>query len=167
MADRVEPITTLQLRNDWKEYPSIDNANGKILRKVPPAVRFIIITTYYRNYNTSYQNVHRFSRRHRIWALPPAQSAKLLSSLLQLAAAESWVALEKVHGSNFCFATNGETITAARRNAVLDPVETFYDWQKVLSKIKEKVMKAFAAVKEIDPDAQKYDLLKLGKLKSV
>jgi hypothetical protein len=44
------------------------------------------------------------------------------------------VALEKVHGSNFCFITNGTELLAARRNALLDPVETFYSWQVVRAK---------------------------------
>jgi hypothetical protein len=44
------------------------------------------------------------------------------------------VALEKVHGSNFCFISNGTDLLAARRNALLDPVETFYSWQRVRDK---------------------------------
>jgi len=47
------------------------------------------------------------------------------------------VALEKVHGSNFCFITNGAELLGARRNAVLDPVETFYSWQLVRDKYAE------------------------------
>jgi hypothetical protein len=78
---------------------------------------------------------------------------------------EKWIALEKVHGSNFCFIVghefedhqNGDErakdsphdieIIGARRTAVLQPYETFFGWQEVRDRIKEQLKSLFLETK--------------------
>lgn len=45
-----------------------------------------------------------------------------------------WVAMEKIHGSNFSFITDGHTIACSRRNSLLAEHETFYNFQVVREK---------------------------------
>jgi hypothetical protein len=61
------------------------------------------------------------------------------------------VALEKVHGSNFCFISNGTDLLAARRNALLDPVETFFSWQLLRDKYATAFHELYRLVRDL-PD---------------
>jgi hypothetical protein len=49
---------------------------------------------------------------------------------------KKWIALEKVHGSNFCFLYNGTELVCCRRTGPLDPFETFYNFQEARDKVK-------------------------------
>jgi hypothetical protein len=45
------PTTPVGLKDAWKEYPSIDNASGRVIKKVNPKVptSFIFIFIFYFN----------------------------------------------------------------------------------------------------------------------
>ena len=58
------------------------------------------------------------------------------------------VALEKIHGTNFSFLTNGIDVECCRRSDILKSDENFYNWQNILNKYKSNVIKLFGLVKE-------------------
>eukprot|EP01102_Stenamoeba_stenopodia_P016441 TRINITY_DN5751_c0_g1_i2.p1 TRINITY_DN5751_c0_g1~~TRINITY_DN5751_c0_g1_i2.p1 ORF type:complete len:413 (+),score=116.85 TRINITY_DN5751_c0_g1_i2:188-1426(+) len=71
------------------------------------------------------------------------------------AARDDWIALEKVHGSNFCFVVGEKKgdkqvieIVGARRNAVMQDCETFFGWQGVRDKLQHKLRALFASAKQ-------------------
>jgi Rnl2 family RNA ligase len=63
-----------------------------------------------------------------------------------------FVVQEKVHGANFCFATDGETINTGKRTGFIEVGESFYDYEELLERYKEKVIRLFTLVKEKHPD---------------
>jgi len=64
-----------------------------------------------------------------------------------------WIALEKIHGSNFSFLCDGKEIVCCRRNATLDPFESFYGFQQVRDKIKDKIFELFSQIQKKLADA--------------
>jgi Rnl2 family RNA ligase len=50
-----------------------------------------------------------------------------------------WVVMEKIHGANFSFWYDGETLRCAKRSGFISLDENFYDYQVVLEKYGEKV----------------------------
>lgn len=76
---------------------------------------------------------------------------------------EMFVALEKVHGSNFSFYCDGKELHCARRNAMLSPQETFYGWQVARDKYKDGIFEIFKATKEINPDIERQGMGKCTK----
>lgn len=54
-----------------------------------------------------------------------------------------FVALEKIHGTNFSFLTDGIQIQCCRRSDILKPDESFYNWQNILNNYKFKIIKLF------------------------
>jgi Rnl2 family RNA ligase len=56
---------------------------------------------------------------------------------------ELWVATEKVHGTNFCFVHDGETLTCAKRTSYLKKNDSFFNFQTIVSKHGEKVKMIF------------------------
>jgi len=63
----------------------------------------------------------------------------------------TWVATEKVHGANFSFCTDGETITCAKRTSQLSPGEKFHDWELLLETEKPKILHLFKSVQSTNP----------------
>jgi hypothetical protein len=61
-----------------------------------------------------------------------------------------WVALEKVHGANFCMIHDGTKIYCCRRNDILHEHETFYNFQMIRDKYKDQIAKLFALLAEPD-----------------
>lgn len=56
----------------------------------------------------------------------------------------SWVATEKIHGTNFSFITNGADIKCARRNAILTKYDEFFNYQYILEQYKTKVFSLYS-----------------------
>lgn len=54
-----------------------------------------------------------------------------------------YIALEKIHGSNFCFLCNGNEVVCGKRTSALEPHETFYSFQKVRDKYSKNVESLF------------------------
>jgi Rnl2 family RNA ligase len=63
-----------------------------------------------------------------------------------------FVVQEKVHGANFCFATDGETVSAGKRNGFVEADESFYGHEELLERYNKKVINLFMRVKEKYPD---------------
>jgi Rnl2 family RNA ligase len=59
-----------------------------------------------------------------------------------------FIALEKIHGTNFSFITDGIEVQCCRRSDVLQPDESFFNWQNTLNKYKSNIIKLFELVKE-------------------
>jgi Rnl2 family RNA ligase len=60
----------------------------------------------------------------------------------------TFVALEKIHGTNFSFVTDGENVSACRRTAILKQDESFHHFQKILAENKENVIHLFDSTKQ-------------------
>ncbi|GHT62728.1 hypothetical protein FACS189451_07780 [Bacteroidia bacterium] len=67
---------------------------------------------------------------------------------------QEFVVQEKVHGSNFCFVTDGTAVTAGKRTGFIEADEKFYDYEELFDRYRQKVMDLFAAVKLKHPDMQ-------------
>jgi Rnl2 family RNA ligase len=63
-----------------------------------------------------------------------------------------FVIQEKVHGANFCFATDGKIVTAGKRTGFVETNENFYDHEELLERYSAKIIKMFTLVKEKYPD---------------
>jgi Rnl2 family RNA ligase len=73
-----------------------------------------------------------------------------------------WVALEKIHGANFSFITNGEEINCAKRTGFVEADEVFHNHHLVLENHREKILKVYAALKEKYPEL--YEVAIYGEL---
>jgi Rnl2 family RNA ligase len=59
-----------------------------------------------------------------------------------------FVALEKIHGTNFSFITNGIDVQCCRRSDILKLDESFFNWQNILNKYKQNIINLFGLVKK-------------------
>lgn len=66
----------------------------------------------------------------------------------------TYVVQEKVHGSNLSFITDGKSIQTAKRTDLLDEQEKFYNFQEVRDKYADRILKAFALVKNQFPETE-------------
>ena len=67
---------------------------------------------------------------------------------------QEFVVQEKVHGSNVCFVTDGETVGFGKRTGFVETDEKFYDYEELLERYTPKVIALFSIVKEKFPDSQ-------------
>jgi Rnl2 family RNA ligase len=65
---------------------------------------------------------------------------------------QEFVVQEKVHGSNVCFVTDGQTVNFGKRTGFVESGEKFYDYEKLLERYMSKVTTLFSIVKEKFPD---------------
>ncbi|KAJ6227967.1 hypothetical protein M0813_09382 [Anaeramoeba flamelloides] len=63
-----------------------------------------------------------------------------------------WSVTEKVHGANLALLTNGETIRAGKRKSLLDQNDEFFDYQKVVGRISNKIHQVYMSVKKLFPE---------------
>ena len=63
-----------------------------------------------------------------------------------------FIVQEKVHGANFSFITDGETVFAGKRTGLIEADEKFYDYEKLLERYRPKVLALFTAIKQKYPD---------------
>ncbi len=59
-----------------------------------------------------------------------------------------FVALEKIHGTNFSFITDGNNVSCCRRSNIINPDENFYCWEIILEKYKPNIIELFNLVKQ-------------------
>ncbi|RUS26442.1 hypothetical protein BC938DRAFT_470766 [Jimgerdemannia flammicorona] len=59
-----------------------------------------------------------------------------------------WVVLEKVHGANFAFSTDGLDLVCSKRSAPLAEHEPFYGWQDVRERHREVVTTCWRIMRE-------------------
>jgi len=67
---------------------------------------------------------------------------------------QEFVVQEKVHGSNFCFVTDGVNVSAGKRTGFIEENEKFYDYEELLERYRERVIALFFAVKNKYSDLQ-------------
>jgi Rnl2 family RNA ligase len=72
-----------------------------------------------------------------------------------------FVALEKIHGTNFSFITDGMDISSCRRSAILKPDESFYSSQKILSTHKDKILSLFVETKKYIKNKYNQDIIQI------
>jgi len=60
-----------------------------------------------------------------------------------------FVALEKIHGTNFSFITDGVDVQCCRRSDILKLDENFFSYQNILLVYKNKILKLFNQVQKI------------------
>jgi Rnl2 family RNA ligase len=60
---------------------------------------------------------------------------------------QEFVVQEKVHGSNVCFVTDGETVGFGKRTGFVEAGEKFYDYEKLLERYTPKVIALFSIIK--------------------
>jgi Rnl2 family RNA ligase len=65
---------------------------------------------------------------------------------------KEWIALEKIHGSNFSFLCDGTNVRVARRSALITDNETFFKSDDVLKKYEKDIMIIFNNIKHVIPD---------------
>lgn len=66
-----------------------------------------------------------------------------VSRLLEKA---QWVVMEKIHGANFCFITDGREVRCASRKQVLGPQDDFFGYQAVSARLRQKILDLYALV---------------------
>lgn len=52
-----------------------------------------------------------------------------------------WVVTEKIHGSNFCFTTDGKEIKCAKRNALIEDDKSFFGHKEILKRLTPAILK--------------------------
>jgi len=60
---------------------------------------------------------------------------------------DKWVVLEKVHGANFSFITDGESVKVAKRTDFIKDGENFFYWKKIFDKYKDKIIDLYKEIK--------------------
>ena len=55
----------------------------------------------------------------------------------------SWVVTEKIHGANFCFISDGQSIVCANRKAILADNEDFFHYQVLLERRRTTIERVF------------------------
>ncbi|MDR0691820.1 MAG: RNA ligase, Rnl2 family [Prevotellaceae bacterium] len=58
-----------------------------------------------------------------------------------------YVVQEKVHGANCSFVTDGQTVQFAKRTGVIEPGEAFYDYEELLERYRERIIRLFQRIK--------------------
>lgn len=63
-----------------------------------------------------------------------------------------WVVTEKIHGANFCFVVEGDTVRCANRRALLAESDSFFGFQRVRDALQEQVREVAARVCKACPN---------------
>jgi Rnl2 family RNA ligase len=72
---------------------------------------------------------------------------------LRLLEKAQWVVMEKIHGANFCFLTDGREVRCASRKQMLGPRDDFFGYQAVAARLRQKILDLCALVKASHPEA--------------
>lgn len=67
---------------------------------------------------------------------------------------KEFVVQEKVHGSNACFVTEGETVAFGKRTGFIEAGEKFYDYEELLERYTPKVKALYSTVKNDIPQME-------------
>eukprot|EP01080_Neovahlkampfia_damariscottae_P000789 gene789-9039_t len=81
-------------------------------------------------------------------------SSSLISDF-ELFVNDEWIALEKVHGANFFFVTDGKTVECGKRTSLLQLNSNFFKFQTIFEEHEKKILKVFQLIKEFQPDVTK------------
>jgi len=66
----------------------------------------------------------------------------------------TYVVQEKVHGANCCFVTDGKDVHFAKRTGLMEAGEKFYNYDELLVRYTERVIRLYAEIKENYPDTK-------------
>ena len=61
----------------------------------------------------------------------------------------TWIVTEKIHGANFCFICDGNTIRCAKRKAILQSEDRFFQFQRIKERYSQKFRAEISLVLEI------------------
>jgi Rnl2 family RNA ligase len=92
-------------------------------------------------------------------------SAKYLEKLQHIALSNpnsSWVALEKIHGANFSFIFDGQTLVANKRSGKIEQNEKFYGYEIVVERYRKDIEVIFNYLQS--RDASVYSIQVFGEL---
>ncbi len=64
-----------------------------------------------------------------------------------------WVVTEKIHGANFSFITDGQSVRCAKRKALLEPGESFFAHERLLKRLKDRIIDCHHEVIAREPEA--------------
>jgi len=67
---------------------------------------------------------------------------------------QEFVVQEKVHGSNVCFITDGQTVGFGKRTGFVESGEKFYDYEELLEQYTPKVISLYSIIKKDNPEIQ-------------
>jgi len=62
-----------------------------------------------------------------------------------------WVIMEKIHGANFSFVTNGSAVMAAKRSGIISQHEHFFGYKTVYDKYEQDIIQLYHLLKEKNP----------------
>ncbi|KAA6301924.1 MAG: hypothetical protein EZS26_001927 [Candidatus Ordinivivax streblomastigis] len=65
-----------------------------------------------------------------------------------------YVVQEKVHGANCCFITDGQTVRFAKRTSLVETGEMFYNYEELLERYNDRIIRLYHCVKEKYADAE-------------
>lgn len=65
-----------------------------------------------------------------------------------------WVALEKIHGANLSFVTDGSSIFVAKRSGIISESEKFHNSTTIMEKYKIDIFEVYRRVKENNPETK-------------
>lgn len=65
-----------------------------------------------------------------------------------------WIAHEKIHGTNFSFICDGETVVCAKRTGLIAETESFFGYELILKRYKDQILKMFELIKGPMPDLE-------------
>lgn len=89
-------------------------------------------------YETLFTPYERVREEARQWQADEASTRRLDSV--------PWCVTEKIHGANLCLLTDGQTLRVARRKALLQPHERFFDYQRVIERLGDAPHRLHAAL---------------------
>lgn len=95
-----------------------------------------------------FQEYPRIRNSHDILKYQPVKET--ISTLEKLSddREPTFVALEKIHGTNFSFISDGENVVACRRTAILKEDESFHHFQQILAQYKQSMIDLFVSTQQ-------------------
>jgi Rnl2 family RNA ligase len=66
----------------------------------------------------------------------------------------TYVVQEKVHGANCCFVTDGKEVHFAKRTGLMESGEKFYNYEELLTRYTERMIRLYSRVKKKYPDSE-------------
>jgi len=93
---------------------------------------------------------------HKFHSIENSYREKFLDNIkMSPCAKEEWCVMEKIHGANFSFTSDGKDVIPGKRTCFLlteEEMELFYDCVDLVERIRDKVLKFYNYLQEITPD---------------
>ena len=72
---------------------------------------------------------------------------KKIYSIKKCYSNEGWIAIEKVHGSNFSFIYNGNVLNIAKRTDILNDQSNFFNCNQIKEKYQNDIIEIYKRIK--------------------